>query len=41
MKFRHVLTYTPDGIHLDRLTATQRRILELLEIQPPWPEQHR
>jgi Domain of unknown function (DUF4277)/Transposase DDE domain len=35
------LTYTPDGIHLDRLTSTQRRILELLEIQPPWPEQHR
>jgi hypothetical protein len=34
------LTYTPDGIRLDRLTATQRRILELLEIQPPWPEQH-
>ena len=33
------LTYTPNGIHLDRLTATQRRILELLQIQPPWPEQ--
>jgi hypothetical protein len=35
------LTYTPDGIRLDRLTATQRRVLDLLEIQPPWPEQHR
>jgi hypothetical protein len=35
------LTYTPDGIRLDRLTTTQRRILNLLEIQPPWPEQHR
>jgi hypothetical protein len=34
------LTYTRDGIRLDRLTATQRRILDLLEIHPPWPEQH-
>ena len=34
------LTYTPHGIRLDRLTHTQRRILELLQIQPPWPEQH-
>ena len=33
------LTYTTNGIVLDRLTPTQRRILELLEIQPPWPEQ--
>jgi transposase len=33
------LTYTPTGIRLDRLTHTQRRILDLLEIQPPWPEQ--
>jgi transposase len=33
------LTYTPQGIRLDRLTHTQRRILELLDIQPPWPEQ--
>ena len=33
------LTYTPNGIRLDRLTHTQRRILELLDIQPPWPEQ--
>jgi transposase len=33
------LTYTRDGIVIDRLTPTQRRILELLEIDPPWPEQ--
>lgn len=33
------LTYTSQGIVLDRLTATQRRILELLEIELPWPEQ--
>jgi hypothetical protein len=33
------LTYTPNGIRLDRLTHTQRRILHLLQIQPPWPEQ--
>jgi Domain of unknown function (DUF4277)/Transposase DDE domain len=33
------LTYTRAGIQLDRLTHTQRRILELLEITPPWPEQ--
>ena len=32
------LTYTPAGIRLDRLTTTQRRILDLLKIQPPWPE---
>lgn len=32
------LTYTPDGIVLDRLTHTQRRILELLEVPIPWPE---
>lgn len=32
------LTYTADGIVLDRLTATQRRILELLEAEIPWPE---
>jgi hypothetical protein len=24
---------------LDRLTATQRRILELLNVEIPWPEQ--
>ncbi len=35
------LTYTPNGIRLDRLTHTQRRVLELLQIQPPWPEQDR
>ena len=35
------LTYTPHGIRMDRLTHTQRRILELLEIQLPWPEQDR
>lgn len=33
------LTYTPEGIVLDRLTQTQRRILELLEVPLPWPEQ--
>ena len=33
------LTYTRGGIVLDRLTHTQQRILELLEIQPPWPQQ--
>lgn len=33
------LTHTPNGIRLDRLTHTQRRILELLNIQLPWPEQ--
>ena len=34
------LTHTPAGIRLDRLTHTQRRILKLLQIQPPWPEQN-
>jgi len=33
------LTYTHAGIQLDRLTHTQRRVLELLHITPPWPEQ--
>jgi hypothetical protein len=33
------LTYTHTGIELDRLTHTQRRVLELLQITPPWPEQ--
>src|SRR6266511_3690047 len=33
------LTYTQDGIVLDRLTPTQRHILELLTIPIPWPEQ--
>ncbi|MGH3032442.1 MAG: IS1634 family transposase [Gaiellaceae bacterium] len=32
------ITYTRQGIALDRLTQTQRRILELLEIELPWPE---
>lgn len=32
------LTYTADGIALDRLTSTQQRILELLEVDVPWPE---
>jgi len=35
------LTYGPDGINLDRLTHTQRRILELLKVTLPWPEQAR
>jgi hypothetical protein len=33
------LTHTRTGIQLDRLTHTQRRVLELLQITPPWPEQ--
>lgn len=33
------LTYTRAGIELDQLTHTQRRLLELLQITPPWPEQ--
>jgi hypothetical protein len=33
------LTYTAQGIILDRLTATQRHILDLLKIEPPWTEQ--
>jgi hypothetical protein len=33
------LTYTAGGIVLDRLTETQRRILNLLEIELPWSEQ--
>jgi hypothetical protein len=33
------LTYTHAGIELDRLTHAQRRVLELLQITPPWPEQ--
>jgi hypothetical protein len=35
------ITYTTNGPRLDRLTPTQKRILELLEIQPPWPEQEK
>jgi hypothetical protein len=33
------LTYTHTGIRLDPLTDTQQHILELLQIQPPWPSQ--
>ena len=33
------LTYTQAGIRLDRLTTTQRRILDLLGINLPWQEQ--
>jgi hypothetical protein len=35
------LTYTHRGIELDLLTPTQQRILELLRIQPPWPQRDR
>ena len=31
------LTYTHTGIALDPLTDTQQHILQLLQIQPPWP----
>jgi len=31
-------TYTRNGLALDRLTATQRRILHLLSVPLPWPE---
>jgi len=33
------LTYTHHGIQLDPLTNTQQHILDLLQIQPPWPTQ--
>lgn len=33
------LTYTRDGIVLDRLTHSQRSILKLLGVPIPWPEQ--
>jgi hypothetical protein len=33
------LTYTHHGIALDALTDTQQHILDLLQIQPPWPQQ--
>jgi hypothetical protein len=33
------LTYTHHGIALDQLTDTQQHILDLLKIQPPWPQQ--
>jgi transposase len=32
------LTYTHRGLELDPLTPTQQRILDLLRIQPPWPQ---
>lgn len=32
-------TYTPHGLRLDRLTNTQRQILNHLNIALPWPEQ--
>jgi hypothetical protein len=32
------ITYTHTGIQLDPLTDTQQHILELLQIQPPWPQ---
>jgi len=35
------LTYTHRGIELDPLTPTQQRILELLRVQPPWPQRDR
>lgn len=35
------LTYTTEGAVLDRLTHTQRRILELLEVPLPWRESGR
>jgi hypothetical protein len=35
------LTYTTTGCVLDRLTDSQRRILDLLEIELPWPQQGR
>lgn len=33
------ITYTQTGIQLDTLTDTQQHILDLLQIQPPWPTQ--
>jgi len=35
------LTYTHQGPELDPLTPTQQRILELLRIQPPWPQHNK
>jgi Domain of unknown function (DUF4277)/Transposase DDE domain len=32
------LTYTHRGIELDPLTPTQQQILQLLHVQPPWPQ---
>jgi transposase len=33
------INYTHHGIELDRLTDTQQHVLDLLKIQPPWPQQ--
>jgi hypothetical protein len=33
------LTYTHHGIQLDQLTDTQQHVLDLLKIQPTWPQQ--
>jgi transposase len=35
------ITYTPEGILLDRLTGTQRMLLDLLKVELPWSEQQR
>jgi transposase len=32
------ITYTSEGVVLDRLTPAQRRILELLQVAIPWPQ---
>ena len=32
------ITYTHHGIELDQLTNTQQHVLDLLNIQPPWPQ---
>jgi hypothetical protein len=32
------ITYTHHGIELDQLTDTQQHVLDLLQIQPPWPQ---
>ena len=34
------LTYTSDGLRLDPLTTTQRRILNLLDTTVSWEEHH-
>ncbi|MBI2982810.1 MAG: hypothetical protein HYY42_01240 [Chloroflexi bacterium] len=36
--FKAHAPFEVEGIRLDRLTATQRRILRVLDIVPPWPE---
>jgi hypothetical protein len=32
------VTYTEQGLQSDPLTASQRRILKLLDVHAPWPE---